>query len=106
MFAPVALAEDEGGDKTDPGKPGTGLLVADDTLGGSVHIENYGWAEGVKLGNTVTFAQFDGSVELSPRRRLIKRRGTRKKATTFWLRLKRRPTRRTTKCWRSLKRSA
>lgn len=61
MFAPVALAEDEGGDKTDPGKPGAGLLVADDTLGGSVHIENYGWAEGVKLGNTATFAQFDGS---------------------------------------------
>lgn len=60
MFAPVALAEEEE-NKTDPGKPGTGLMVADDTLGGSVHIENYGWAEGVKLGNTATFAQFDGS---------------------------------------------
>ena len=60
MFAPVALAEEEE-NKTDPGKPGTGLMVADDTLGGSVHIENYGWVEGVKLGNTATFAQFDGS---------------------------------------------
>lgn len=60
-MAATALAEEDEADKTDPGEPGDGLLVADDTLGGSVRIENYGQAEGVKLSNTATFAQLGGT---------------------------------------------
>lgn len=57
----VALADEDEADKTDPGEPGGGLLIADDMLGGSVRIENYGQAEGVKLSNTATFAQIGGT---------------------------------------------
>ena len=57
----AALAEEDEADKTEPGEPGGGLLIADDTLGGSVRIENYGQAEGVKLSNTAIFAQMGGT---------------------------------------------